>query len=136
GPTHGLTVDGGYEFQYDRRTESATLAQDGNGNIVLDVLGKPTTVLDRNFINHSARLAAGYTYTYKEAVTLALGAEFLQSFIEAERWRVNTNFGIDAKVAARLSMNASVNVRFDNLPLPGVQKLDTTTMLGVNYSFF
>ena len=57
-------------------------------------------------------------------------------FIEAERWRFNTTLGLDAKVASRLSLNASVNVRFDNLPLPGVQKLDTTTMIGLGYAFF
>ena len=136
GPTHTLTLDGGYELQYDRRTEASTLEQNGDGNIILDGNGAPTTVLDQNFINHSARLATGYGYKYKEAVSLTFGMEFLQSFIEIKRWRINSTVAIDAKLAARLSMNASVNVRFDNLPLPGVQKLDTTTMIGVNYSFF
>ena len=136
GPEHTLTIDGGYEFQYDRRTDSAILEQDGDGNIILDASGNTTVALDQNFINHSARVALAYVFTYKETVSVNYNFEFLQSFIEAERWRFNTTLGLDAKVASRLSLNASVNVRFDNLPLPGVQKLDTTTMIGLGYAFF
>jgi hypothetical protein len=117
-----------------RRNEARTVL-DGDGNPVLDPASGLPQRLDKTEIDHSARLFAGHSHAFNDAVTLALGVEYLQSFIESERSRLNFDALFAAKVAGGLAVGFGFNARYDNAPLPEKRELDTTSTLTLIYSF-
>lgn len=134
-PATKLWVEAGYDFQYDVRRNEARTVLDGDGNPVLDPgTGLPER-LDKTEIDHSARLFVGHSHAFNDAVTLAAGVEYLQSFIESERSRLNFDALFAAKVAGGLAVGFGFNARYDNAPLPEKRELDTTSTLTLIYSF-
>jgi hypothetical protein len=134
-PATKLWVEAGYDFQYDVRRNEARTVLDGDGNPVLDPASGLPQRLDKTEIDHSARLFAGHSHAFNDAVTLALGVEYLQSFIESERSRLNFDALFAAKVAGGLAVGFGFNARYDNAPLPEKRELDTTSTLTLIYSF-
>jgi hypothetical protein len=134
-PATKLWVEAGYDFQYDVRRNEARTVLDGDGNPVLDPASGLPQRLDKTEVDHSARLFAGHSHAFNDAVTLALGVEYLQSFVESERSRLNFDALFAAKVAGGLAVGFGFNARYDNAPLPEKRELDTTSTLTLIYSF-
>jgi hypothetical protein len=118
---NSLWAEAGYDFQYDIRRE--------------DSLGPPGMQLDKTATDHSSRLYAGGRHAFNEQVTLSSGVEYLQSFIDSSRARVNFDVLFAAKVGAGLAVGAGFVMRYDNAPLPGKENLDTATNLTIIYSY-
>ena len=125
-PNTATWVELGYDFQYDTRTDEAREVVDDSG-MVVDTLDKTAT-------DHSIRVFLGLRQAFNEAVTLSTGLEYLQSFIDSERYRANYEALFTARVAGGFSLGFGFNARFDNAPLPDKEKLDTSTTLSVIYS--
>ena len=126
-PATSLWVEAGYDFQYDTRTEEGREVRD-DMDMLIDTLDKTQT-------DHSARLFLGFKHAFNDNVALANGIEYLQSFIESERYRFNYDVLFTAKVWGDLALGVGFNARFDNAPLPDKEKLDTTSTLSLVYSF-
>lgn len=117
----------GYDFQYDRRTAEARLVLDDMGNVV--------DTLDPTATDHSVRSFVGFRQAFNDDVALSTGLEYLQSFIDTNRFRLNYDLLFTARVAGAFSLGAGFTARYDNAPLPDKAKLDTTTSLSLVYSF-
>jgi hypothetical protein len=117
----------GYDFQYDIRRDDDRIVRDDTGAIV--------AVLDKTQTDHSLRAFAGFKQAFNEEVTLSTGVEFLQSLIEKDRSRLNFDALFAAKVGGGLAVGLGFSARFDNAPLPGKEKLDTSTTVSLIYAF-
>lgn len=132
---HRLWFEGGYDFQYDLRSDEAIVVRDDAGNPVVDAEGNVSR-LDRTFINHAARLYVGYSNRLSDKVTFDTSLEYLQSFIDAKIFRLNYNAALSTQIAERFSLATTFTLRYENDPLPDVQKLDTITAINLVYRFF
>jgi putative salt-induced outer membrane protein YdiY len=126
-PATSLWVEAGYDFQYDVRTQEGREVRD-DMDMLIDTLDKTQT-------DHSARLFLGFKHAFNDATALTNGIEYLQSFIESERYRFNYDVLFTAKVWGDLALGVGFNARFDNAPLPDKEKLDTTSTLSLVYSY-
>jgi putative salt-induced outer membrane protein len=133
---HRLWFEAGYDLQYDIRTNGSILVHDDDGNIVLDGDGNTARALEKTDVNHAARLFAGYVNNINERVNFTTGFEYLQSFLAGERFRMNFDLGLSTQIKERLSLATTFTLRYDNAPLPEVEKLDTITSLQLTYRFF
>lgn len=124
----------GYDFQYDVRREDARPTLDAAGNPVVDAAGNPV-LLDKTASDHSLRLFVGAKHAFNEAVTFATGVEYLQSFVESTRSRVNYDAVLAANVGGGLAIGVGFTARYDHAPLPGKETLDTATTLSLIYAF-
>ncbi|MFO0631458.1 MAG: DUF481 domain-containing protein [Nannocystaceae bacterium] len=121
--THKLWFEVGYDFQFDVRSRDARDAAEAMGGV------RPA----KTKVNHAARLFAGYTNNLSKYVTFDTGFEYLQSFIVAQRFRINWVSALTVALSDRFSLGSTFTLRYENRPLPGVRNLDTITsvLLGV-----
>jgi putative salt-induced outer membrane protein len=110
----------GYDLQYDVRRDDAIAAAAAAGTN----LGKTKT-------RHSARGFLGYHTNVNEHVSFDSGAELLVGIPATENWRLNWDNRLTVALDTRFSLGASFNLRYDNNPLPGVEKLDTLTAMNL-----
>ena len=120
---HKLWFEVGYDYQVDvRRVEALREAE-----------ALTMQDLERVRQNHAARLFGGYTNNLSKYVTFDTGLEYLQSFLIGRWFRFNWVNALSVQINNRFSLATTFTLRYDNLPLPGIQKLDTVTavLLGV-----
>jgi putative salt-induced outer membrane protein len=125
-PKQRLWAEVGYDLQHDVRTAKALAA---------------TPNLDKTQTRHNARLFVGYANNINDAVAFRTGAEYLLSVSPFKdesngrvNWRLSWDTGIDAHISERFSLGTSLTVRYDNNPLPMVNRTDTLTSVSVTYS--
>jgi len=119
---HKLWFEVGYDFQFDIRSERGLdIAEDTGAD-------RPNKTL----VNHAARLFAGYTNNLSKYVTFDTGFEYLQSFLDGQRFRFNWVNALGVTITDRFSLATTFTMRYENRPLPGVVKLDTITSLLLN----
>ena len=133
---HRLWTEVGYDFQYDIRTDEAIREVDADGNVVIGADGTPNIIAEKRRVNHAVRLFGGYSNNLNENVSFNTGLEYLQSVLEAKRWRINYDVGLTANLINRLALATTFTVRIDNDPAPGIRKVDTITALNLVYRFF
>lgn len=126
-PKTALWAEAGYDFQYDTRLNSARIVRDSMGSVI-ETLAKHET-------DHSARLFLGFRHSFNEATALSNGIEYLQSFVDGDRRRFNYDVLFTAKVWDNLALGVGFVARYDNQPLPGKEKLDTSSSLSLVYSY-
>jgi putative salt-induced outer membrane protein len=122
-----LWAELGYDFQYDVRTDA--------GRDVLDEMMMVVNRLEATETDHSARLFLGLRHAFNDGVTLSNGIEYLQSFIDSDRYRFNYDVVFASKFWGDLALGVGFNARYDNAPLPGKEKLDTSSSLSLVYSY-
>jgi putative salt-induced outer membrane protein len=129
-----LWGEAGYDFQYDvRRNEDRVVL--GPDNLpLLDANNQPLLV-DKTRADHSGRLFAGYKHAFNKEVTFATGLEYLQSFLEGRRYRVNFDALIAANLGAGFALGFGFAARYDHAPLAGKEKLDTSSTLSLIFGF-
>jgi putative salt-induced outer membrane protein YdiY len=126
-PKTQLWAEAGYDFQYDTRTR--------DGREVRDDMGVLIERLPKHETDHSVRLFLGFKHDFNDKVAVANGIEYLQSFVDGDRYRFNYDVLFTAKVWGDLALGVGFNARYDNQPLPEKVKLDTTTTLSLVYAF-
>ncbi|HXK16328.1 MAG TPA: DUF481 domain-containing protein [Polyangiaceae bacterium] len=126
-PKTQLWAEVGYDFQYDTRLLAARQVKDDMG-VVIDTLPKHAT-------DHSARVFLGFHHAFNDVTTVSNGIEYLQSFVDDQRYRFNYDVLFTAKVWGNLALGVGFNARYDNQPLPNKVKLDTTSTLSLIYSY-
>ena len=77
----------------------------------------------------------GFKHAFNDSTALSNGIEYLQSFVDGERRRFNYDILFTAKVWDNLALGVGFNARLDNQPLPGKEKLDTSSTLSLVYSY-
>lgn len=132
--TNALWAEAGYDLQLDVRRNDSRILRDDKGNPLFDANGR-AEVLDKTQVDHSVRLFAGFKHAFNKEVTLTTGLEYLQSVVETTRYRLNYDALFAAKVGGGLAVGMGFSARFDHAPLPGKEKLDTSTTLSLIYAF-
>ncbi len=135
---HRLWFEAGYDFQYDLRTDDSRTLLDDEGLPVLDDDGDTQfdPEIEGSLANHAVRLYAGYSNKLSEKVSFDTSLEYLQSVILGRRFRINYLAGLSTQLAERFSLNVTFTLRYENDPLPEIQKLDTITSFSLAYRFF
>lgn len=125
-PSTALWAEAGYDFQYDTRIDAARVKTNKDGT---------TEILPKHETDHSARVFLGFRHNFNDSTTLANGIEYLQSFVDGKRRRLNYDILFTAKFWDNLALGVGFNARYDNDPLPEKEKLDTTSTLSIIYSY-
>jgi len=126
-PSTALWGELGYDFQYDVRNDE--------GREVHDEAGVLTETLEKTATDHSVRTYLGLRHSFNKDVTFSNGLEYLQSFIDAKRYRFNYDILLAANIWGGFAFGVGFSARFDNQPLPDKKKLDTATTLNLVYSY-
>jgi hypothetical protein len=126
--------EAGYDLQHDVRRDDARIVLDANKAPVLDASGQPS-LLDKTKTDHSARLFAGFKHAFNKEVTFVSGVEYLQSFLDSTRYRLNVDALVAANVGAGLALGFGFSARYDHDPLPGKEKLDTASTVSLIFAF-
>lgn len=122
-PKQHLTFEAGYDLQYDVRDFAAIEAA--------QLAGTPVTKAE---VRHALRLYAGYDNSLNDFVKFDTGLEYLQAFLDERNFRINWISGLTSQLAQSFALSATFTLRYDNNPLPEVQKLDTITALSLVYT--
>ncbi len=119
---HRLWAELGYDLQYDVREDDILAASAAAG-----------TPLGKTKVRHSGRAFAGYENNLNEAVRFTTGLEYIQAIADTENWRLNWDVGLSSSISTAFSLATTFSLRYDNNPLPGIRKTDTTTALSLVY---
>ena len=85
----------------------------------------------------NARFYLGYENKLYENVSFNSGLEYIQNLHEsASRYRLNFDAGLAAKVSDKFSVATTYTMRFENQPLPTVDKTDNIVAVNLIYSLF
>lgn len=128
-----LWAEAGYDFQYDMLLDSARPQLSAAGAPVVNGNGTPV-LLPPTKMDHSARLYLGYRHGFNKEVSLTVGVEYLQSFVDGHRARLNGDGVVAAKIGYGLAFGLGVSLRYDHAPLPGKQPLDFAGTLSLIYA--
>jgi hypothetical protein len=66
---------------------------------------------------------------------VSVGVEYLQSFRDVDRYRVNVDSLASATLFGGLSAGVGFVLRYDNQPVPGKKELDTALTLNLVYTY-
>ena len=131
---YALWGEAGYDFQHDIRQNQSRQQFDADKNLLLDASGQPA-LLPKTRTDHSSRLYVGFRYAFNKEVTLTTGLEYLQSFVDATRYRVNYDALFAAKIGGGLALGVGFSGRYDHSPIPGKKDFDTSTNVSLIYAF-
>ncbi len=122
---HRLWGEVGYDFTYDNLYP----------NPLIDPTdATKTRVLSDHQSVHSPRVFAGYENLLNEAVTFVTGIEFLYDIENSKNIRSQWVSELNSKLSDRFSLGLMFAARYDNVPVPGKEKLDTLTTINLIYS--
>jgi len=131
--THRLQVEAGYDLQHDIRRNEARAQAVPEGSPPGTPAPPP---LDKSNTLHNARLFAGYENKLRKEVSFVANFEFLQNFADFETFRFVGDIGLKSNVSDKLALATTYTMRYENNPLPNVEKLDSIASLTFVYSFF
>jgi putative salt-induced outer membrane protein YdiY len=97
-------------------------------------------ILQRNLADSltrffSGRVAGGYKHLFTTASYFEIGLELMPNLEEAEDLRVNGITALVAPISSHIGLKAAYEARWDNLPEPGFEDLDTVFRTGVQITF-
>ena len=104
-----------YEAGYDFTREQRVAAEDAN--------------------IHSARAFLRYQYKISETALFGQDVETLFNLQQGQDVRLNTLTSLTVKLTDKLAFQTGFGVRFDNQPVAGFKKTDTTTQAGLVLNF-
>jgi hypothetical protein len=131
----------GYDFQYDVRLDSALpeVTTDAAGNTV-PVLGAngQQLLLPKTASAQSGRLYLGLKHAFSKEVTFTTGVEYLQAFAatngSSSDYRINYDALFAANLAGGFALGLGFSARYDHVPIPGKEDLDTSSTVTLIYS--
>ena len=131
--THRLQVEGGYDLQYDIRRDDSLQpkpAADAPAGAPLPPM------LDKQQVLHNARIFIGYENKLRKEVSVVMNGEYIQNFADSEVFRLVGDIGLKSNVADSLALATTFTIRYENTPLPNVEKADSIAAITLVYTFF
>lgn len=127
-------LEAGLQIQHDIRNKSK-LDEDATKDLAPGTPPPPTPDLTATFAN--ARFYLGYENKLYENVSFNTGLEYIQNLHEsASRYRLNFDAGLAAKVSDKFAVATTYTMRFENQPLPNIEKADSIVSVNLLYSLF
>lgn len=121
----------GYDLQYDLRSDEFRDAAAAEGLLQTP----PVTVdIEKSEVRHNARLFAGYDNQLSDSLKFSAGLEYLQNVTKATNARLNFDAALTSQINQDFSIATTLSVKYDNNPLPGVEKTDLITALNLVYT--
>jgi len=115
----------GYDFQYDLRDQDY---------IDDAALAAPPLIIAETEKRHNVRAFVGYDTQVSESVKFGTGLEYLQNVTAAENARINFDAGLAVQLNQAFAVAVTLSLKYDNNPLPGVEKTDLVTALNLVYT--
>lgn len=102
-----------------------------------DPLLDPATgaVLPGDDVTHSGRLFFGYDGHLNQSLAYIGGLEGLVNVEEAKDTRINWENALRSALGGNFQLELKFTLKYDNVPVPGTEKVDTTTLLSLLYSY-
>lgn len=129
-----LRAELGYDLQHDiRRDASRTIAADAPAD------GSPTpppTVLDKTQTLHNIRSFLGYENKLYEGVGFITSFEYLQNVSDLGTYRLIFDVGLKTNISTNLAIATTYTMRFENKPLPNIEKADSIASVNLVYTLF
>lgn len=121
-------IEAGMQIQHDVRNQETLDKSAPVGG---------TSSIDKSVTYANARFYVGYDNQLYEMVSLTTGVEYLQNVHESVSiYRLNLDAGIKAKVSDKLAIATTYQMRFENQPLPTVEKADSIASVNLVYTLF
>lgn len=129
-----LRAELGYDLQHDiRRDASRTIAApaptDGSPQ-------PPPTVLDKTQTLHNVRSFLGYENKLYEGVGFVTSFEYLQNVSDLGTYRLIFDVGLKTNISTNLAIATTYTMRFENKPLPKVEKTNSIASINLVYTLF
>lgn len=125
---HRLWAELGYDLQHDIRNQD--FIDDAEGAAM-----PPGTVqLDKSETRHNVRAFIGYDNQLSDAVKFGTGLEYLQNVTKATNARLNYDAALTTQLNQDFSIASTFALKYDNNPLPGVEKTDMIVALNLVYT--
>lgn len=123
---HRLWAELGYDLQYDLR----------NQDYIDDRAAEDPMAarIEDSEVRHNLRAFVGYDNQLTESVKFNTGLEYLQNVEQAKNARLNFDAALTAQINQDFAVATTLSVKFDNNPLPGVEKTDVITALNLVYT--
>jgi putative salt-induced outer membrane protein len=122
---HRLWAELGYDLQYDVRNRDFIDAA---------AVAPEPQLIEHTEVRHNVRAFVGYDNDLTSTLKFDTGVEYLQNVKDTENARINFDAALTAQVNDSFSVATTVSVKFDNNPLPGVEKTDLITALNLVYT--
>ncbi len=147
GDDHRLWLEAGYDLTYDNFAElTQTLEENVTADapmLAIDDQGNSWTVKrTRDIVTepdpeivHSIRLFFGYNNRLSELATASLGLETLLEPQDLANVRMTGVADLSSSVSSRFKVGVQFRVLYDNVPVPGKEKVDTITALQLIYNY-
>lgn len=84
---------------------------------------------------YSARLFLQFTHKFSQSMFIGQDVESLYNVKESDDYRINSLTSLNFSVTQKVAFQAGYAIRFDNQPVAGFKKVDTTTQVGLNINF-
>jgi putative salt-induced outer membrane protein YdiY len=131
---HRFWAEAGYDLTFDdyHPLPNPDFMLDDDGDPVDPSV--PEFTPDTTEVTHSARVFVGYDNRLNEAVTYLGGIEVLMNVEQPRDTRVNMDNALRSKIGGNFSLELKLSFQFDNVPVPGAEKLDTQTLGSLIYN--
>lgn len=116
-------LEGGYDFQYEERTQETVDLGEAEG-----------TPIDKSLVGHNARFFLGYDQRLDDRLHLVSGLEYFKSLTSNDDWRLNWDTSLNVALIDNFSLAIGSLALYNNNPLPGIKKLDVTSSLSFVYT--
>lgn len=130
---HRLQAEVGYDLQYDIRRDDSLERKVPAGS---PPGTPPPPPLDKTQALHNARVFLGYENKLRKEVSLVMSGEYIQNFADSEVFRLVGDVGLKSNVADSLALATTYTIRYENSPLPNVEKADSIASVTFVYTFF
>lgn len=128
-----LRVEAGYDLQHDVRLDEARVQTPETPPAPGE---PPLPLLDKTQTLHNARLFAGYENKLYEEVSFVTSLEYLQNLSDLGTYRLIYNVGIKSNISDKFAIATTYVMRFENKPLPSVEKADSIASVNLVYTLF
>lgn len=129
-----LRAELGYDLQHDIRRDASRRVQaaapaDGSP-------APPPTFLDKTQTLHNVRTFLGYENKLYEGVGFVTSFEYLQNVSDLGTYRLIFDVGLKTNISTNLAIATTYTMRFENKPLPKVEKADSIASINLVYTLF
>jgi putative salt-induced outer membrane protein YdiY len=84
---------------------------------------------------YSARGFLQFTHKFSKTTFFGQDAEGLFNVQDKQDYRINTMTSLNLMMTEKVAFQVGYVIRYDHQPVPGFEKLDTTTQVGININF-
>jgi len=128
-----LRAEAGYDLQHDIRRDASRVQ---TPTTPLPAGSAPLPLLDKVNTLHNARFFLGYDNKLYKEVGLTTSFEFLQNLSDAGTYRFVFDVGLKSNIAESLAIATTYTMRYENKPLPNVDKADSIASVNLVYTLF